>query len=368
MAQVILKNVSKKYGQVEAVKNLNLEIKDKEFVCLLGPSGCGKSSTLRMIAGLEEINEGEILIDNICVNSIPSPKRNIAMVFETYALYPTKTVYDNMAYPLYIRKIKKYMIEEKVKKASSILELDDVLHKYPKQLSGGQQQRVAIGRAIVRNPKVFLMDEPISHLDAKMKAHMRSELKHLQKELNETFIYVTHDQIEAMAMADRIAIMNKGVLQQYDTPKKIFNFPSNTFVAGFIGDPPMNFIPCIISVDKGEWHIRHEMFDIKMNGKMGKNISNKITNFSKTKEVLLGIRPEHIKLMGEKSSSENFSVKILGVEPLGAKTILNVSVGKHIIKIKMDSPVKVKVGENIFINILSEKLHLFDKDTQDIII
>ena len=304
MAQVRIENVVKKYGKVEAVKNLNIEVKDKEFVCLLGPSGCGKSSTLRMIAGLEEISGGDIFIDDVRVNDISSSKRDIAMVFETYALYPTKTAFNNMAYPLRIRKYPPQVIESKVKKAAKVLNLEDVLNRYPRHLSGGQQQRVAIGRAIVRNPKVFLMDEPISHLDAKLRAHMRGELKHLQKELNETFIYVTHDQLEGMSMADRIAVMNLGELQQFDTPEIIYNYPANMFVGGFIGDPPMNFIPCVLVVKGGKWCLKHDIFEYPLDKTVQKRVEDMGDEFNGTKDIVLGIRPEHIRLKNKKEMEE----------------------------------------------------------------
>jgi len=367
MAQVIIQNVTKKYGDVIAVKNLNLEVKDKEFVCLLGPSGCGKSSTLRMIAGLEEISEGDILIDGIRVNDIPSPNRDIAMVFETYALYPNKTVFGNMAYPLRIRKTPAKIIEQKVRKAASILGLEDVLNMYPRKLSGGQQQRVAIGRAIVRSPKVFLMDEPISHLDAKMRAYMRAELKHLQDELNETFIYVTHDQVEAMAMADRIAIMNNGILQQFDTPEKIYNEPANTFVAGFIGDPPMNFLQCTIKIKEEKWLLCVNSNELLLSEKLKNKLKENYKNLNVIKRVILGVRPEHINFIN-RSINKKIEVKIFNVEPLGAKTILTCIIGEQKIKVKTSGSYKARIGEKVFINIDIDKAHLFDIETQKSIV
>ena len=238
MARVKLENVWKKYGDVEAVRNVTLECRDKEFLCLLGPSGCGKSSTLRMIAGLEYVTEGKIYIGDRCVNEIDPYKRDIAMVFESYALYPHKKVYDNMAYPLRVQKYKEDEIKMRVGRAAEILDIKELLDRWPRQLSGGQKQRVAIGRAIVRDPKVFLLDEPISHLDAKLRTHMRGELKRLHRDLDATMVYVTHDQLEGMTMADRIAVMNLGQLQQVGTPDEVFNHPKNKFVAGFIGGSP----------------------------------------------------------------------------------------------------------------------------------
>ncbi|MBC7189910.1 ATP-binding cassette domain-containing protein, partial [Candidatus Aerophobetes bacterium] len=250
MAEVILKGVYKRYGRVEAVKNLNLHIKDKEFFCLLGPSGCGKSSTLRMIAGLEEISEGIIKIGNRIINNLEPKDRDVAMVFENYALYPHMTVYENLSYPLKGRGMTSSEIDKRVRYIAGLLQIAELLDRKPRQLSGGQKQRVALGRAIVRNPQVFLMDEPISHLDAKLRTLMRAELKRLQRELNTTTIYATPDQREAIAMADTIAIINKGEIQQIGTPLEIFNFPANEFVAGFTGEPPMNLFDCSVESKK----------------------------------------------------------------------------------------------------------------------
>ena len=242
MSNVVLKNVIKKYDKNVVINNINLEIKDKEFVVLVGASGCGKSTILRMIAGLEEITSGEILIGDKKVNDIPPKDRDIAFVFQSYALYPHMTVRENIAFGLKMRKVDKKIIEQKVNEAAEILDLTEYLDRKPKQLSGGQRQRVALGRAIVRNPKVFLMDEPLSNLDAKLRVQMRSEIKKLHEKLQTTFIYVTHDQTEALTMGDRIVVLDKGVIQQFDTPEAIYNNPANTFVAGFIGSPQMNFI------------------------------------------------------------------------------------------------------------------------------
>jgi multiple sugar transport system ATP-binding protein len=358
MASVILRNVCKKYGDVDAVKDLNLECKDKEFVCLLGPSGCGKSSTLRMIAGLEEAAAGEILIDGQTVNSVHPSKRDIAMVFETYALYPNKTVFGNMAYPLKIRKYPVTEINERVSKAAQILDLAKVLKKYPRQLSGGQRQRVAIGRAIVRNPKVFLMDEPISHLDAKLRAHMRGELKHLQRELNETFIYVTHDQLEAMSMADRIAIMNGGVLQQFATPDVIYRSPANMFVASFIGEPPMNFIPCRVEWERGTCYLRHQAFRMAVNGRAAKVLE---TGNRLGAEVVLGVRPEDIDVSTEKTTSHDIQGKVYITEPWGARVIVDISLGDVRVKVKVGRQIVASVGGPVWLGIHGEKIHLFDK-------
>src|SRR5512147_2226527 len=246
MAKVLMEKLNKHYGEVKAVKDLDLEIPDKEFVVLVGPSGCGKTTTLRMVAGLEDITSGDILIDDKVVNNLPPKDRDIAMVFQNYALYPHMTVYQNMAFGLTLRKFPKDEIEQRVKDAAEILNIKELLDRKPKALSGGQRQRVAVGRAIVRKPKVFLFDEPLSNLDAKLRVQMRTEISKLHSRLGATMIYVTHDQTEAMTMGDRIVIMNRGKLQQLDTPQNLYNYPANLFVAGFIGSPAMNFFPAKI--------------------------------------------------------------------------------------------------------------------------
>ena len=368
MAKVTLKNVWKRYGKVEAVIDVSLECKDKEFFCLLGPSGCGKSSTLRMIAGLEEISEGEILIGDHVVNELEPKDRDIAMVFETYALYPHKTVYANMAFPLRAgkRKYSDSEIKERVQKAAGILEISQFLERYPKQLSGGQRQRVAIGRAIVREPRVFLMDEPISHLDAKLRTHMRGELKHLQRVLGSTMVYVTHDQLEAMSMADRIAIMDLGVLQQVGTPYEIFNQPVNQFVAGFVGDPPMNFIDCNLEVSGDSWQLVSDSFRIslpldmiaKFNKKNGAPSSGPM-------EVVLGVRPENFIITNEKSDEECFQGEVYVTEPLGEDMIVDVTIPKNRLKLKTSVDTDIAMGQQVWLEVKKKKMHLFNRKTRE---
>jgi multiple sugar transport system ATP-binding protein len=362
MAKVTINNLWKKYGKVEAVKGLNLECEDKEFVCFLGPSGCGKSSTLRMIAGLEEITAGEIAIDGVCVNKVHPSQRDIAMVFETYALYPHKTVFENMAYPLRIRKMPMDEIRSRVKRASEILELTELVDRYPRQLSGGQKQRVAIGRAIVREPKVFLMDEPISHLDAKLRTHMRGELKHLQRELKQTFIYVTHDQLEAMSMADRIAVMNNGLLQQYAPPREIFDSPVNKFVAGFVGDPPMNFIDCLLVAENG-WKLKHNAFEVALPECVKARIGQNADRFNGAMEVSLGARPEHIVVKKRGKEANDITASVYISELLGSDLIVDVMVGKERLKIRSEPSVDVDQCDQVFLQINLEKIHLFDRKT-----
>ena len=292
MSNVTLKNVCKSYTSgFNAVKNINIDIKDKEFIVLVGPSGCGKSTTLRMIAGLEDITSGELYIGEKLVNDIHPKDRDIAMIFQNYALYTHLSVYENMAFPLKLRKTPKDEIDKKVKEAAKILDLEKVLDRKPKALSGGQRQRVALGRAIVRNPKVFLMDEPLSNLDAKLRTSMRTEISKLHKSLDSTFIYVTHDQVEAMTMADRIVVMKEGVVQQIGTPQEIYTNPNNMFVAGFIGNPQMNFIDVTVKEENGNLYAVNRELKIALNKNMSEILSSK--NYV-NKEIVLGIRPENI--------------------------------------------------------------------------
>ncbi len=364
MARVLLQNVWKRYGKVEAVKEVTFEVRDREFFCLLGPSGCGKSSTLRMIAGLEEISEGEIYIGDRVVNQVEPKDRDVAMVFESYALYPHKTVYDNMAFPLRIRKgqYTEAQIKERVSHAAKILEINELVNRYPRQLSGGQKQRVAIGRAIVREPQVFLMDEPISHLDAKLRTQMRGELKHLQKVLQSTMVYVTHDQLEAMSMADRIAIMYRGVLQQVGTPDEVFNHPVNNIVAGFIGDPPMNFIDCRLKVEGDDWWLGNHAFNIKILPDLAAKFKQNSKSFGGTMDLVLGIRPENFSISSSKKEEDSFQAEVYVTEPLGEDQIVDVVINQAKVKLKTSVDVQVKMGETVWLTINKKKMHLFNKE------
>ena len=264
MAKISFRNIWKKYGEFVAVKDLNIEVEDGAFLSILGPSGCGKSSTMRMVAGLEHITAGDLLFDDLRVNELAPKDRDVAMVFENYALYPHKSVFENMANPLKLRGQDADRIKERVTSAAKLLEIGHLLERRPQELSGGQKQRVAIGRAIVREPKLFLFDEPIAHLDAKLRAHMRGEIKHLQRTLGTTMIYVTHDQLEAMTMADKIAVMHEGVLQQLGTPREVYNNPVNAWVAGFVGEPAMNFVDATIEEKDGKTLLNHPNFSISV--------------------------------------------------------------------------------------------------------
>ncbi|MGM9607353.1 MAG: ABC transporter ATP-binding protein [Oscillospiraceae bacterium] len=300
MADLSLRNVKKVYdNSVVAVQNFNLEIADKEFIVLVGPSGCGKSTTLRMVAGLEEITEGEIYIGGKKVNFVPPKDRDIAMVFQNYALYPHMTVYDNIAYGLKLRKLPKRVIDQKVRQAAEILDITELLKRKPKALSGGQRQRVAIGRAIVRNPQVFLMDEPLSNLDAKLRNQMRTEILKLRERIDTTFIYVTHDQTEAMTLGDRIVIMKDGFIQQVGTPQQVFNHPANLFVAGFIGTPQMNFFNARLIRQENRYSVELDGARVELPGEKCERL---LRNEVLSGEVTLGVRPEHLLLTDDENA------------------------------------------------------------------
>ena len=365
MSSVTLKNICKSYNKnVQTVKNVNIDIKDKEFIVLVGPSGCGKSTTLRMIAGLEEITSGELYIGDKLVNDIHPKDRDIAMVFQNYALYPHLTVYENMAFALKIRKTPKDEIEKKVKEAAKILDLEKVLDRKPKALSGGQRQRVALGRAIVRNPKVFLMDEPLSNLDAKLRTSMRAEISKLHKTLNSTFIYVTHDQVEAMTMADKIVVLRDGEVQQMATPKEIYDNPSNMFVAGFIGSPQMNFINVTIKEDNGQLYAVNSEMHVALTKKACAVLTEKgYIN----KEVILGIRPEHIKnedLFINNNEDAAFEALVDFNELMGSEVYCYLKAGDSSITAKFDGNFNVKPGDTIKLAIDKETIHIFDKETE----
>lgn len=308
MAQVELKNVTKIYDKKKIIDNVSITVQDKEFLVLVGSSGCGKSTLLRMIAGLEDITSGEIYIDGKCVNNVHPKERDIAFVFQNYALYPHMSVYENMAFPLKMRKMNKKDIDEKVREAAEILNLSDLLQRKPKQLSGGQRQRVALGRAIVRKPKVFLMDEPLSNLDAKLRVQMRSEIKKLHEKLQTTFIYVTHDQTEALTMGDRIAVIDKGIIQQTGTPIEVYNNPVNTFVGGFLGSPSMNFIKSEINNNC-----------VSVNGAAFELKQNIIEKLNGAKNILLGIRAENF---NSTNSDFSFEVETEITEMLGSSKVI----------------------------------------------
>jgi len=367
MAQVSLRNVTKIFPSgIKAVDNISLGVENKEFMVLVGPSGCGKSTTLRMIAGLEEATCGDIYIGDRRVNNIPAKDRDIAMVFQNYALYPHFTVYENMAFGLKLRGYPKSEIEKRVKEAAEILGIKHLLNRRPRELSGGERQRVAVGRAIVRKPLVFLFDEPLSNLDAKMRVQMRTEIHKLHLRLQSTMIYVTHDQVEAMTMGDRIAVMKDGVIQQIATPETLYDKPKNKFVAGFIGSPPMNFICGKIIKKDGRLYFDEGKFKVKIVEQMYKALEKYID-----KEVIFGIRPEDIydRLFVSEAVPENI-VKVTCdiVEPMGAETYLHLNTGKTIFIARVGAHDRPSVNQEMDVVFDMSKVHFFDKDTEETII
>jgi len=363
MAELKLNGVYKRYaGGVTAVSDFNLDIADKEFIVLVGPSGCGKSTTLRMIAGLEEISEGEVWIDDKIVNDTPPKDRDIAMVFQNYALYPHMTVFDNMAFGLKLRKLPKQEIKEKVTEAARILDIEHLLDRKPKALSGGQRQRVALGRAIVRSPKVFLMDEPLSNLDAKLRGQMRTEISKLHNKLQTTFIYVTHDQTEAMTMGTRIVVMKDGIIQQIDSPQTLYDHPVNMFVGGFIGSPTMDFVDG--TIEKIQDSIYFVMGNTKVKIPEGRT-ANLADYIGKT--VTMGIRAEHIhdEQMYLSSSPDSIvDAEVEVVELMGSETLLYLNIEGSSFVAKVDPRSTAKVGDTIKVAFDMNRIHLFDKETE----
>jgi len=359
MAKVELFGIGKVYeGGVKAVDNANITVEDREFVVLVGPSGCGKSTTLRMVAGLEDITEGELLIDGEKMNDVPPKDRNIAMVFQNYALYPHMSVYENMAFGLKIKKLPKAEIEKRVKEAAKILDIEQYLDRKPRALSGGQRQRVAVGRAIVRNPKVFLFDEPLSNLDAKLRVQMRAELSDLHLRLNATMIYVTHDQVEAMTMADKIVVMKDGRIQQTGSPLTLYNKPANKFVAGFIGSPPMNFLTLKV-VDTDGIILRGEGFEIRPVKAHQEALKPSIG-----KDIFFGIRPEDLVYKEKGSSGNSIPGKITVVEPLGADTHLWVNAGAQPMVVRTEPQHEFHVGDSVNFTANMDKAQYFDRETE----
>ncbi len=375
MASLSLRNVYKRYpGGVTAVTDFNLEIKDKEFIILVGPSGCGKSTTLRMVAGLEEISDGEIYIGDRLINDVAPKDRDIAMVFQNYALYPHMSVFDNMAFGLKLRKTPKDEIRRRVEEAARILDIEHLLERKPKALSGGQRQRVALGRAIVREPKVFLLDEPLSNLDAKLRAQMRTEISKLHQRLGTTFIYVTHDQTEAMTMGTRIVVMKSGLVQQVDTPQNLYLYPCNLFVAGFIGSPQMNFIESKILKEGDDFYVEFGSEDTKTRAGVkykiklpaDKNKDDCLVPYI-GKEVIMGIRPEDVhneedlvKMYKDGIVEANVEV----TELMGAETYLYMNCEGQSINARVAPTNTARPGDKIQIAIEPQKIHIFDKDTE----
>ena len=362
MASVTYKNVYKSFGDVTVITDLNMEIADKEFVVFVGPSGCGKSTSLRMLAGLEEISDGDIYIGDRIVNDVPPKDRDIAMVFQSYGLYPHMSVYDNMAFGLKLRKTPKAEIDRRVKEAADILGLGNLLDRKPKALSGGQRQRVAVGRAIVREPAVFLMDEPLSNLDAKLRVSARAEITKLHKRLGTTFIYVTHDQVEAMTMGDRIAVLADGILQQIDSPRSLYKTPNNVFVAGFIGSPSMNFFNATIVQEEGKMIVDTGDFRVEVPAERQAAYKSVVG-----KEVIFGMRPEnmHVPQFAPPGiTAAPFEITIEVVELLGHELNLFATSGKNSLVATVDTRLEANIGDKVGMVMDMNQMHIFDKNTE----
>ncbi len=365
MADVNLVNIDKRFGSAVANEGVNLHIEDGEFFTLLGPSGCGKTTTLRIVAGLETPDTGEIYIGGTLVNELPPGRRNIAMVFQNYALYPHMTVFENIAFPLKVAKLSKTEIASKVKWALELLRIEELRDRKPRQLSGGQQQRVAVGRAVVRQPEVFLLDEPLSNLDALLRIRMRSELKRLFRDIKATVIYVTHDQVEAMTMAERIAVMRFGKIEQIATPHEIYHRPRTKFIAGFIGSPPMNFLDGTLTEKNGTSYIDLGPFSMKISPKVAKLVKQQATS----SRVIFGIRPEDVTIQKEKPGGqvESCACEVYIAEPLGSELLVNLNVGDNIVKVKTDPSLDVDIGEKVWARFRKDKIHVFDSKTEELI-
>ncbi len=354
MGEVLLEDLTKKFDEVTAVREVNLTIHDGEFVVLLGPSGCGKTTTLRMIAGLEEITSGSILLDGRVLNDVHPRDRDIAMVFQNYALYPHMSVYKNMAFGLKMRKVAKDEIDRRVKSAADILGIESLLGRYPGKLSGGQRQRVALGRAIVRDPRVFLFDEPLSNLDAKLRVQTRVEILKLHQHLAATSVYVTHDQVEAMTMGDRIVVMHNGAIQQVGSPMEIYQSPANHFVAGFIGSPSMNFLSATVRVEGGRAILEGSGFRVPLPMERASRLEGREGG-----EVVLGIRPEDMRLGGEGGIEGTVEI----IEPVGSDIFLDLSVGGASLTVRVEPSVRVSQGERVRLSPDSARVHAFDSGT-----
>jgi len=356
MAQVTIRHLNKQFDQIDAVKDVNINIHDKEFVVLVGPSGCGKTTTLRMIAGLESITSGKIMIGDVIVNELPPMDRDIAMVFQNYALYPHMSVYDNMAFGLKMRGLDRAEIAKRVRAAAEILGIQDHLTRKPRQLSGGQQQRVALGRAIVRSPQVFLFDEPLSNLDASLRVQMRVELKKIHDRLGTTAIYVTHDQVEAMTLGDRVVVMKDGVVQQMGEPLELYNAPANRFVAGFIGSPGMNFATVRLGEAEGALWVENEAIRIKVPSQIATRLRGHMDEWA-----VLGIRPKDLRVASNTDTADlSFEVEIEVVEKLGSEILLDVRAGASAMVAAVEPTIRAKVHDRLRLAVDVNRLHFFD--------
>ncbi len=361
-APVSFEHVTKQYGDVLAVDDLNLQVENGELMVLLGPSGCGKTTTLRMLAGLEKITSGVIRIGDTIVNDLPPRSRNIAMVFQSYALYAHLTVFENLAYPLRVRKLKKDEIRRRVHEVAERVQIAELLNRKPREISGGQRQRVALGRAIIREPSVFLMDEPLSNLDAKLRLHMRGELKRFQRDLATTTIYVTHDQAEAMTLADRVAIMNKGVLQQVGPPREVYRRPANMFVAGFLGSPPMNFLTLDVRAEGDHLWLVADGVRYSLLREWGEAV-----RASNAARVVLGVRPEHVALLPHPGEGA-IPAEVYLIEDLGNELLVDVRVSGQPVVARLPAGPAPQIGDRVWLSFAPEDVHLFDPATEEHII
>ncbi|MCZ7545145.1 MAG: ABC transporter ATP-binding protein [Anaerolineae bacterium] len=352
--EVTLENLTKKFGNVVGVENLSLDIRESEFVAFLGPSGCGKTTTLLMIAGIYKPTAGAIRFDDRVVNQVPPQDRNVGMVFQSYALYPHMTVFDNLAYPLKLKKVPKREQVERVQRTADAMGIGQLLDRRPGQLSGGQQQRVALGRALVKEPDILLFDEPLSNLDARLRLSTRGEIKQLQKRLGITAIYVTHDQVEAMTMADRIAVINLGHLQAYDTPEDLYDRPKTLFIAGFVGNPPMNFLNVEVRREEGAFKARNHAFALTIPPERGEKAA------SQSGEVVLGIRPEDISVAPEGELEGEVAV----VEPLGRDDLIDVRVGESVLFVLADPHLRIRAGDKVRLHVDTGRVQFFDQKTE----
>jgi len=361
MPKVSVINLTKRFGALEAVKNLSLEVEDGKFVCILGPSGCGKTTTLRMIAGLETQDSGDIYIGDRLVNNLSPRERDIAMVFQFYAIYPGMSVYENLAFPLIARKIAKEEIDARVKKVAGLMQIDHLLNSMAMKLTVGEKQRVALGRAVIRQPQVYLLDEPLTNLDARLRAHMRVELKKIQRDLGQTTIYVTHDQLEAMTMADKIAVMSQGELQQFDTPENVYDHPRNLFVAGFVGSATMNFLNCTFEQHREKVVLDFGQFSIDIS-----HLKEVLGEVATGSELILGIRPEDI-VAGEQRAPDGVEAKVDVVEPIGDKVLLDVLVGNSMLKVFAPPYTELRPGDQVWLFFDRQRLHVIEKKTEEVL-
>jgi len=363
MPKVVLENITKRYGKKVVVDNLSLEMKDRAFTCLLGPPGAGKTTILRIIAGLIGQDKGNIYFDHEKVNDLPPAKRDVAMVFQSFALYPHLSVYDNMASPLKKKKLSHSQIKRKIEEVSDILGISHLLEKPPALLSGGEKQRVAIGRAIAKEPKILLMDEPLSNLDAKLRLHMRVEMRKLQRNLNITTIFGTPDDIEALTMSDNIAVIKDGRLIQYDSAERVYDNPRNLFAAKFVGSPQMNIIKCVLEREEGTTKARFSAFMVDLS-----KYSDCLKDFSSGEELLFGVRPSDITILTNRTARNEIEAQVYTLEPWGADTVVNLRVGDDIIKVKAPSTLKLDADQKVHLEFSKEAIHLFNAKTEETIL